>query len=156
MSSIYGQVYQSTPKHGSIDSEEEGLILTPDLAIELGIQPGERLFRSTFHGTQQSHTILDIVNKISAIREGLLHNQKLERAGIVTQEEIGFNFGDIASLITTNEQLIKALMGSIEAPTAAVSSTVVVDSDLETESGAVNGKVRVRAKKDASTKGKIR
>lgn len=85
-----------------------------------------------------------------------MHNQKLERAGVVTQEEIGFNFGDIASLITTNEQLIKALMGSIEAPTAAVSSTVVVDSDLETESGAVNGKVRVRAKKDSSTKGKIR
>uniref|UniRef100_UPI001111EDA9 hypothetical protein n=1 Tax=Candidatus Ichthyocystis hellenicum TaxID=1561003 RepID=UPI001111EDA9 len=127
----------SAPGHSTIDSDA-GFILAPYLASTLGMRPGERLFRGMFHGTQQSRVVLEMINHLSEIQRDLLHNRELERAGVMTQGEFGLSFEDTSSLIATNEELLEALMASIERPTETVPSIVVdsssnSDSDSETE-----------------------
>uniref|UniRef100_UPI001146DDA4 hypothetical protein n=1 Tax=Candidatus Ichthyocystis sparus TaxID=1561004 RepID=UPI001146DDA4 len=127
----------SAPGQSTIDSDA-GFILAPYLASTLGMRPGEELFRGMFHGTQQSRVVLEMINHLSEIQRDLLHNQELERAGVMTQGEFALSFEDTSSLIATNEELLEALMASIERPTETVPSIVVdsssnSDSDSETE-----------------------
>ncbi|WP_242641520.1 hypothetical protein [Candidatus Ichthyocystis sparus] len=120
------------PGRSTIDSDT-GFVLEPYLASALGMQPGEGLFRGMFHGTQQSRVVLGMIDHLSGIQGDLLRNQELERAGVMTQGESRLGYGNTASLIATNEELLAALMASIEGPTETVPS-VVVDSNSDSES----------------------
>ncbi|WP_092460817.1 hypothetical protein [Candidatus Ichthyocystis sparus] len=112
----------------STGGSDGGFILAPDLALSLGMQPGQALLRGMFYGTSQSDTVLIIVNQLSEIREDLLRNQ--ERSGAI-EGGTNVDFEDTSSLVETNEELIKALMGSIEAP--AVPTTAVEEPETEPE-----------------------
>ncbi|WP_176696862.1 hypothetical protein, partial [Candidatus Ichthyocystis sparus] len=119
----------SAPGQSTID-HDEGFMLTPDLAIELGMQPGQVLRRSMFYGTSQSNIVLKIVSQLSAIREDLLHNQELEISGAI-QDETSIGCENIAALMATNEELIRALVGSIEAPSVVVPTIAVGEQKTE-------------------------
>ncbi|WP_139057455.1 hypothetical protein [Candidatus Ichthyocystis hellenicum] len=90
-------------------------MLAPDLAQSLGMQPGQVLRRGMFYSSPRSNAVLGIISQLSEIREYLLHNQELERSGAI-QREIGASCEDAAALIANNEELLQALMASIEAP----------------------------------------
>ncbi|WP_092481243.1 hypothetical protein [Candidatus Ichthyocystis sparus] len=124
---VFGQAPGVTEQGAS--ASDEGFILAPDLALRLGMYPEQTLRRSMFYGTTQSNIVLEMVNQLSEIRENLLRNQELERAGLIS-EGIGVGCEDTASLIATNEELILALMSSIEAPVVAP-AVVVIDSEEE-------------------------
>ncbi|WP_092415358.1 hypothetical protein [Candidatus Ichthyocystis sparus] len=129
---VHKQVPCAALKKSTVNSDGE-FMLTPDLAMDLGMQPGQALRRGMFHGTPQSHIVLSMVNQFLEIQSGLLRNQELERANSETQDVISFGSEYTAHLIATNEELIKALMSSIEAPTVIVPSTIVADSETESE-----------------------
>ncbi|WP_092460825.1 hypothetical protein [Candidatus Ichthyocystis sparus] len=112
----------------STRGSDGGFILAPDLALSLGMQPGQALLRGMFYGTSQSDTVLSIVNQLSEIREDLLRNQ--ERSGAI-EGGTNVDFEDTSSLLETNEELMQALMGSIEAP--AVPTTAVEKTETESE-----------------------
>ncbi|WP_242641653.1 hypothetical protein, partial [Candidatus Ichthyocystis sparus] len=105
------------------DSSCGGFLLAPDLAQSLGMQPGQMLCRGMFYNTPQSNVVLDIIGRLSEVREGLLQSRELERAGLIP-EETGVVHEDTAALIETNEELTQALMASIEAPSLTVPSVV--------------------------------
>ncbi|WP_092460769.1 hypothetical protein [Candidatus Ichthyocystis sparus] len=98
----------------------EWFISAADVALELGIHPGQALSRSMFYSTPQHNVVLGIVNRLSAIREYLLRNQGLERSGVAQEGTIEISYEDTTTLIKTNEALIRALMGSVETPTAII------------------------------------
>ncbi|WP_242641522.1 hypothetical protein [Candidatus Ichthyocystis sparus] len=112
---------RGSPSHG-------GLILPADLAQSLGMQPDQMLFRGMFYNTPQSNTVLGVINQLSEIQLDLLRNLELEIAGVARQEVIGPGCENTASLITTNEELLKALKASIEAPTALVPTMIIEES----------------------------
>ncbi|WP_092487665.1 hypothetical protein [Candidatus Ichthyocystis hellenicum] len=109
-----------------------GFVLAPDLALELGMYSGQVLRRSMFYGTSNFGVVLNMVSQLSAVRESLLVSQELERS-IATQEGVTTNtdFQGTASLIATNDELIKALIGSIEAPAVAVPTMAVEEFATE-------------------------
>ncbi len=132
-----------------------GFVLPPNLALLLGMQPGQELRRSMFYGAPQSNAILEIANQISAILENLLRRQELER--VAALEGISVSCDDTAALIATNEELMLALMASIEAP--AVAPSVLVVEELESEllaieRGRVEGGTKKRAEQEAEIEGK--
>ncbi|WP_092487440.1 hypothetical protein, partial [Candidatus Ichthyocystis hellenicum] len=117
---------RGSPSHG-------GLILPADLAQSLGMQPDQMLFRGMFYNTPQSNTVLGVINQLSEIQLDLLRNLELEIAGVARQEVIGPGCENTASLITTNEELLKALKASIETPTALVPTMIIEESATELE-----------------------
>ncbi|WP_092487629.1 hypothetical protein [Candidatus Ichthyocystis hellenicum] len=106
---------------------EERFVLEPDLARSLGMKPDQVLCRGMFYGTPQFDVILEIVSQLLAIREDLLRNQELEGSGAI-QEGISVGHGDTAALIAANEELMQALMDSIESPAVPVLPACVVPS----------------------------
>ncbi|WP_141663857.1 hypothetical protein [Candidatus Ichthyocystis sparus] len=102
-----------------------GLVLAPDLARSLGMRPGQVLRRSMFYGTPTSNVVLGVVAQLSEARQDLLRCQELGRSGLIS-ERMGFDFGDIASLIEINGQLIQALMASVESPSFTALPSVMV------------------------------
>ncbi|WP_141663403.1 hypothetical protein [Candidatus Ichthyocystis sparus] len=110
---------QQTPtaakQSGRGPSPQGGFILATDLAQSLGMQPGQALYRGMFHNTPQSHAVSDIVIELSEVQKDLLYNLALERSGVAPQGVTVLG-EDTASLIKTNEELLRALMASIEAP----------------------------------------
>ncbi len=124
----------------------EGSILAPDLALDLEMQPDQVLRGGMFYNTQPG-VVLEKIKRLSAIREGLLHNRELERAS-VTQEEIGVGLENIATLITTNEELTQALIGSIEAPTA---TPILIESESEEET-LINERSEAKASEESQQK----
>ncbi|WP_141663044.1 hypothetical protein [Candidatus Ichthyocystis sparus] len=103
-----------------------GFVLAPDLALELGMYPDQLLRRSMFYGTSNFDVILNMVSQLSAVQEGLLASQELERS-VVAQDGVitDTDFQGTASLIAANDELIRALMGSIEVP--AVGRTTAIE-----------------------------
>ncbi|WP_092415370.1 hypothetical protein [Candidatus Ichthyocystis sparus] len=106
----------SAPEQRAVGSGG-GFVLAPDLAIELGMHPGQVLRRSMFYGTPNFGVILNMVGQLSAVREGLLASQELERF-VAAQEGVitGTDLQSTASLIAANDELINALISSIEVP----------------------------------------
>ncbi|WP_092487478.1 hypothetical protein [Candidatus Ichthyocystis hellenicum] len=116
----------------SASGSDGGFMLAPDLASRLGMYPGQVLLRGMFCGTPQSIVVLEMVSQLSEMRKDLLRNQGLERAGLIPEGTV-IGCEDIASLIATNEELILALMSSIEEPAVAPEVTVIEDEDLVEE-----------------------
>ncbi|WP_092411589.1 hypothetical protein [Candidatus Ichthyocystis sparus] len=143
-----GAAYWQVPNAPGYDTEDSngGFMLAPDLALKLGMQPNQVLRRGMFCNTPQSNVILDMVGQLYEIREDLLRNQESERSGAI-QEELSAGCGDTADLIATNEELIGALMGSIEVPT--VGAIVKI---LELEKKQNIEKVRSRREKELKKK----
>ncbi|WP_092411593.1 hypothetical protein [Candidatus Ichthyocystis sparus] len=108
-----------------------GFVLPPDLALKLGMYPGQVLCRSMFYDTPQSDIVLDVVGQISEAQECLLRDQELERSGVVDQvSRVGY--GNTDALIAANEELLQALMDSIESPLlTAVPPVIAVSSSSE-------------------------
>ncbi|WP_092487668.1 hypothetical protein [Candidatus Ichthyocystis hellenicum] len=125
---MHGRV-PSVPEQ-STGGSDGGFVLTPDLLLELGMQPDQVLRRSMFYGTPRSDVVLGIVSQLLEIRENLLCNQELERSGAI-QERIGVDCEDTATLIATNEELMRALMASIEPPSIISVPAVVVGLEGE-------------------------
>ncbi|WP_092415368.1 hypothetical protein [Candidatus Ichthyocystis sparus] len=114
-----GTVFGQGVPEQSASASDEGFVLVPDLALRLGMCPGQTLRRSMFYGTPQSDIVLEMVNQLSAIREDLLRNQELERA-VADQEVIGVDCEGTSALIATNEELVQALMDSIKEPAIVI------------------------------------
>ncbi|WP_139057484.1 hypothetical protein [Candidatus Ichthyocystis hellenicum] len=116
----HGQA-SGAPEHNTARGLDLGFMLPPDLALSLGMQPGQALHRGMFYGTSQSSIVLGMVSQISAILGDLLRRRELEMASIATLGLEGTDFGhcDTDFLIATNKELMLALMASIEAPAVA-------------------------------------
>ncbi|WP_439097664.1 hypothetical protein, partial [Candidatus Ichthyocystis sparus] len=109
-----------------------GFVLPPDLALKLGMYPGQVLCRSMFYDTPQSDIVLDVVGQISEAQECLLRDQELERSGVVDQGVSRVGYGNTDALIAANEELLQALMDSIESPLlTAVPPVIAVSSSSE-------------------------
>ncbi|WP_092411587.1 MULTISPECIES: hypothetical protein [Candidatus Ichthyocystis] len=118
-------IYWQEPGQSRIEPDE-GFMLAPCLAQSLGMQPGQTLRKGMFHGTPQSAVVSGIVSQFSEIRGDLLRNQELKRAGLIP-EGTYIDCEDNDSLIATNEELILALMSSIEAPSSTTEPAVVTE-----------------------------
>ncbi|WP_139057529.1 hypothetical protein, partial [Candidatus Ichthyocystis hellenicum] len=114
---MHGQV-TGVPEQSTRGSDV-GVLLTPDLALELGMQPDQVLRRGMFYGTQQAHVVLNLVSQLLTVQDDLL----IRVLGEGTTE------GDCGSVIRDaeyNSVMIQALMDSIESPTVLVPSVEAV------------------------------
>ncbi len=93
-------------------SEAGGFLLPSNLALELGMQPGEMIFRSMFYGTSRASYISGLTARLLAEQEDLLRLEPEEGTSSVDQ----LSQNDILDLVEFNAAAIQALMDSIEAP----------------------------------------
>ncbi|WP_092487425.1 hypothetical protein [Candidatus Ichthyocystis hellenicum] len=131
----------------SARGHEKGVISAKDVALELGMRPGQALRRSMFYNTPQYDTVLNIINRLSVIREGLLRNLELERAGLIQEEireEVGYK--DTTVLIRSNAALMQSLIGSIETPTAVIKEQEKKEKQRKREEEAVKRRENLLAK----------
>ncbi|WP_092411586.1 hypothetical protein [Candidatus Ichthyocystis sparus] len=90
-----------------------GFVLEPHLALSLGMNPGEALFRGMFHGTPQVSRVSALVAQLLNRQEVLLRHGTGEGTSSATQRSAT----EVADLIESNAITIRALMDSTEEPT---------------------------------------
>ncbi|WP_141663501.1 hypothetical protein [Candidatus Ichthyocystis sparus] len=139
---VHGQEVTGVPEQSESGSDRN-FALTPDLAIRLGMYPGQALCRGMFYGTTKSVLVLEMISQLSGTQQDLLRNQELERAGLIPG-----GTEDVVSLIETNEAILRALIRSIEEP-----EVVVVDSEGESAEELVE---RGTMKRGTKAKKKVR
>ncbi|WP_176695645.1 hypothetical protein, partial [Candidatus Ichthyocystis sparus] len=105
-------------EQGAVSAEARGFILEPNLALSLGMRPGEMIFRSMFYGSPQASNVSVLVNQLLEKQEELFNCGP----GEGTSSGTHYNTLKTLSLIESNAAAIQALMDSVEAPTSCLYS----------------------------------
>uniref|UniRef100_UPI0011465EA1 hypothetical protein n=2 Tax=Candidatus Ichthyocystis sparus TaxID=1561004 RepID=UPI0011465EA1 len=137
--SVGGQAQPSSSlglEQSALCAEAGGFVLAPHLALALGMEPGEMIFRGMFYGTSRAPLATSLAVQLLGEQERL---GRL-RSGEGTSSSIQLSDSYVRSLIDTNAAAIQALLDSAEAPPLPPPTTTstVVGGDVGTVRGRVS------------------
>ncbi|WP_092487475.1 hypothetical protein [Candidatus Ichthyocystis hellenicum] len=111
-------------EQSAMSVELGGFTLEPHLAMSLGMQSDEMLFRSMFYGTPQASLVLSLAVQLIDKQEEMIRKELGEGTSSAVRL-IDIDDGHNLALIASNEDVIRALLDSIEEPPFAVVPEVV-------------------------------